>query len=206
MKATSWFLLSVAVGVMAAVFGTFSVSAAPAPDQQEQRHQRRQMHNDFRQGNFKDAYDGFRKLVLDPDDAPRQVGGDLDKATQCLQRLNRVDEIDALLEDAVKIHKGNWRLLYGAATQYMNIRHHGFIVAGEFQRGRKRGGGKAVNAAERDRVRALQLMVQAMPLAMKDENHAEVGNYLSALANMLLNNRGYGEAWRLQYLTDLSVL
>ncbi|MBU4273582.1 MAG: alpha-2-macroglobulin [Planctomycetes bacterium] len=188
---------------MAAAFGTFSVSAAPAPDQQEQRHQ---MHNNFRQGNFKDAYDGFRKLVLDPKDAPRQVGGDLDMAVQCLQRLNRVDEIDALLEDAVKAHKDNWRLLYGAATRYMNIPHHGFIVAGEFQRGNKRGGGKAVNAAERDRVRALQLMVQAMPLAMKDDDHGEVGNYLSALANMLLNNRGYGEAWRLQYLTDLSVL
>ncbi len=203
MKATSWFLLLVAAGVMAAAVGTFSVSAAPAPDQQEQR---RQMHNNFRQGNFKDAYEGFRKLVLDPDDAPRQVGGDLDKAIQCLQRLNRVDEIDALLEDAVKIHKDNWRLLYGAATRYMNIPHHGFIVAGEFRRGRKRGGGKAVNAAERDRVRALQLMVQAMPLAMKDDDHGEVGNYLSALANMLLNNRGYGESWRLQYLTDLSVL
>ncbi len=203
MKATSWFLLSVAAGVMATAVGTFSVSAAPASGQQEQR---RQMHNNFRQGNFKDAYEGFRKLVLDPNDDPRQVGGDLDKAIQCLQRLNRVDEIDALLEDAVKIHEDNWRLLYSAATRYMNIPHHGFIVAGEFQRGNKRGGGKAVNAAERDRVRALQLMVQAMPLAMKDEDHGEVGNYLSALANMLLNNRGYGEAWRLQYLTDLSVL
>ncbi|MCD4726128.1 MAG: hypothetical protein K8R46_00560 [Pirellulales bacterium] len=203
MKATSWFLLSVAAGVMTAAVGTFSVSAAPAPDQQEQRSQ---MQKNFQQGNFKDAYEGFRKLVLDPNDAPRQVGGDLNMAIKCLQRLNRANEIDALLEDAVKIHKDNWRLLYGAATQYMNIRHHGFIVAGEFQRGRKRGGGKAVNTAERDRVRALQLMVQAMPLAMKDDNHGEVGNYLSALANMLLNNRGYGEAWRLQYLTDLSVL
>ena len=203
MKATSWFLLSVAVGVMAAAVGTFSVSAAPAPDQQEQRPE---MHNNFRQGNFKDAYDGFRKLVLAPDGAPRQVGGDLNMAVQCLQRLNRVDEIDALLEDAVKAHKGNWRLLYGAATRYMNIPHHGFIVAGEFRRGNRRGGGKAVNAAERDRVRALQLMVQAMPLAMKDENHGEVGNFLLGLADMLLNNRGYSESWRLQYLTDLSVL
>ena len=49
-------------------------------------------------------------------------------------------------------------------------------------------------------------MVQAMPLGMKDENHAEVGAYLQSLAGMLLNNRGYGESWRLQYLTDLKVL
>ena len=33
-----------------------------------------------------------------------------------------------------------------------------------------------------------------------------MGDYLLALANMLLNNRGYSESWRLQYLTDLKVL
>ena len=203
MKATSWILLSVAAGVMAAVFGTFSVSAAPESDQQSQR---QKMQTNFKQGNFKDAYDGFRKLILDPEDAPRMVGPDLNMAVQCLARLNRIDEVDALLEDVVKVHKDNWLLLWETANQYMNIPHHGFIVAGEFQRGYKRGGGKQVNAAERDRVRALQLMVQAMPIALKDENHAEVGNYLSALGNMLLNNRGYRESWRLQYLTDLSVL
>ena len=49
-------------------------------------------------------------------------------------------------------------------------------------------------------------MVQALPLAQKDDNHAEVGSFLLSLADMLLNNRGYGESWRLQYLTDLSVL
>mgnify|MGYP003755221747 CR=1 FL=1 len=164
------------------------------------------MQTNFQQGNFKDAYDGFRKLSLDPDNTPRMVGGDLDMAVQCLMRLNRVDEIDSLCEEVVKVHADNWRLLHAAANQYMNAPHHGFIVAGEFQRGYKRGGGRQVNVAERDRVRALQLMVQAMPAAMKDDNHAEVGDFLSRLANMLLNNRGYHESWRLQYLTDLSVL
>ena len=135
------------------------------------------------------------------------MGNDLGMAMQCLQRLNRVDEIDALLEDAVKVHKDNWRLLWSAAQDYMaSVPHYGFIVAGKFYRGQHRGGGRMVNATERDRIRALQLMVQAMPLAMKDENHAEVGDYLQSLADMLLNNRGYGEAWRLQYLSDLNVL
>jgi hypothetical protein len=167
---------------------------------------RKQMNETFRQGNFKDAYEGFCKLVLDPQNDPRLVGDDLNMAVQCLQRLNRVDEIDALLEDAVKVHKENWRLLWRAAENYMNVDHHGFIVAGKFYRGNKRGGGKVVNALERDRIRALQLMTQGMPLALKDENHGEVGDYLLALGNMLLNNRGYSESWRLQYLTDLSVL
>ena len=167
---------------------------------------RKQMNEAFQQGNFKDAYDGLRKLALDPHDDPAKAGGDLDMAVQCLGRLNRVAEIDALLEEAVKVHKDNWRLLAAAAQQYMNGQHYGFIVAGKFERGQQRGGGNIVNATERDRVRALQLMVQAMPLAMKDENHAEVGGYLQSLAGVLLNNRGYGEAWRLQYLTDLKTL
>ena len=59
----------------------------------------------------------------------------------------------------------------------MNVPHQGFIVAGKFCRGNQRGGGKVVNAVERDRVRALQLMVQAKPLALKDEDHVAVGDY-----------------------------
>lgn len=60
----------------------------------------------------------------------------------------------------------------------MQFQHQGFMNAGEFWRGQHRGGGKVVNAVERDRVRALQLMNQALPLAVKDENHAEVGDFL----------------------------
>ena len=64
------------------------------------------MQQDFNQGNFKDAYEGFRKLALDP--AGRSpAGGRRPRAwpSSASQRLNRVDEIDALLEDAIKVHK-----------------------------------------------------------------------------------------------------
>ena len=63
-------------------------------------------------------------------------------AVDCLQRLNRVDEIDALLEESFAVHKANWRLLASAAQNYMNIPHQGFIVAGKFYRGNHRGGGR----------------------------------------------------------------
>ena len=47
------------------------------------------------------------------------------------------------------------------------------IVAGKFYRGPHRGGdGRWVNTMARDRVRALQLMVQALPNARKDDDHA----------------------------------
>ena len=97
------------------------------------------------------------------------------------------DEIDALLEAVTEVHKGNWRLVQSAAQNHMNIPHQGFIVAGKFYRGNQRGGGKVVNAIERDRVRALQLMVQAMPLALKDPDHAEVSSFLLALAVLKLH-------------------
>jgi len=202
MKTTLWLCVLALAGAVVAGFSGLPTSAAP-PALNDLR---KQMHETHQQGNYKDAYEGFRKLALDPQDDPRQVGNDLNMAVQCLQQLNRADEIDALLEDVIKVHQQNWRLLASSAQNYMNVPHHGFIVAGKFCRGNKRGGGKVVNAAERDRVRALQLMVQALPLAQKDDNHGEVGDYLQSLAGMLLNNRGYGESWRLQYLTDLSVL
>ena len=203
MKATLWFFLSAAAGMtMATLLSFVAFAAAPASTEDL----RKQMQTTYQQGNYKDAYEGYRKLALDAQNDPRLVGNDLNRAVQCLQQLNRADEIDGLLEETIQVHQDNWRLLWSSAQNYMNVPHQGFIVAGKFYRGNKRGGGKVVNATERDRVRALQLMVQAMPLALKDESHGEVGSFLQSLAEMLLNKRGYSESWRLQYLTDLKVL
>jgi uncharacterized protein YfaS (alpha-2-macroglobulin family) len=161
----------------------------------------------FDQGNFKDAYERFHTLTADPQDEPRMVSNDLNMALQCLQRLNHLDQIDALLEETVKIHANNWRLLDTVAQHYANADHCGFIIAGKFQRGSHRGGrGKLMNSVDRDRVRALQLLVQAMPLAMKDENRNEVGVFFRTFASRLLRDNNVGQAWRLQYLTDLKTL
>ncbi len=157
-------------------------------------------------GNYNDAYQLFRRLALDPSDDPRLVGQDLQTATNCLQRLNRLNEVDAFREAVIEVHKDNWRLLWAAARNYMELPHQGFMIAGEFHRGPHRGGGKVVHATERDRVRALQLMVQGLALARQDEDHPAVGQFLLYLGEVLLNNRGYQESWRLQYLTDLSEL
>ena len=203
MRTLLWFCLSAVAGMITVALWSSAVFAASSSSDEQLR---KQMQETYNQGNYKDAYEGFRKLALDPQNSSHLLDDDLNKAVACLQQLNRVDEIDALLEDVIQVHKENWRLLWNAATNYMNVPHQGFIVAGKFYRGNKRGGGRVVNAVERDRVRALQLMVQAMPPAKKDENHGEVGNYLLALANMLLNNRSHIESWRLQYLTDLKVL
>ena len=158
-------------------------------------------------GNFKDAYEVYRKLTADPRTDPGQVSGDLTNGINCLERLGRWDEIDDFREKAIATHGDNWRLLQTAAETYQNVEHTGFIVAGKFLRGgRHEGTGKVVHAFERDRVRALQLMEQA---AKKAENEAQkhpVAELYFRFADMLLDRR-YGQgAWRLQYLSDLSKL
>ena len=134
-------------------------------------------------GNYAEAYDGCRRAALDPKAPPRQVGQILDLGTRSLQRLNREDEDRRVSRGGHPGPQGELATALGGRAQLHEWTHHGFMIAGEFWRGQHRGGGKVVNAAERDRVRALQLMSQALPLAVKDENHAEVGNFLLALGH-----------------------
>src|SRR5438046_362305 len=81
-------------------------------------------------GNYKDAYEGLRKLALDPSKSePKKVGEDLNLGIDCLRRLGRVDEIDEFRESTVAVHKDNWRLLHTAAMSFNNVDRYGFIVA-----------------------------------------------------------------------------
>ena len=114
-------------------------------------------------GNFKDAYGLFSVLVLDAKDDAKLAGGDLHNAIQCLQNLNREDEVDDLREKAIAVQSGNWRFLGAAAESFTIGNHVGYVVGGKFSRGHRRGQGKYVSALARDRVRALQLFRQALP-------------------------------------------
>ncbi len=161
----------------------------------------------FDDRNYKDAYEILSRLALNSGTKePGQVGNDLSMAIACLQQLNRTGEIDAFREAVSEAQAKNWRALMAVAQSYVNVDHQGFMIAGEFQRGPHRGGGEVFHATERDRVRAMQLMAEALPLALEDDNRGEVGGFLIELAGIVLNQRGYDEAWRLQYLTDLGTL
>jgi alpha-2-macroglobulin len=157
-------------------------------------------------GNYKDAYEGFRKLAMDPNNDPMQVGSDLTTGIAALAQLARIDEIDDFRDAVIKAHPKNWRLLMAAADSLLNGEHFGFIIAGKFSRGQHRGGGQAVNSLERDRVQALQLMMQAISLAEADSRKTDVADFWMAMSQMLLANRGYTDAWRLQSLTKLDEL
>ncbi len=160
----------------------------------------------FKNGNYKDALDGYRKLTLDVSNDPIKVSKDLSMASDCLRRLNRTDEIDTLSEQAIKIHHDNWRLLFEAAQGYFTGDHYGYIIGGKFHRGRHRGGGRYVDSYERDRVRALQLMDTALKFAAQETDSGELSNFHFTFADMLIGYRNHHKSWRLQYLSDLSIL
>ena len=164
-------------------------------------------HKKMAAGNFKEAFEEFRKLGLDPKSPAKEMPETLNHANHCLQNLGRVNEIDDFREKMIAVHKDNWRLLQAAAQSYLSIEHNGVIIAGKFQRGPHRGGdGRHVHASERDRVRALQLLTQALPLALQDDNKIVTAEFHFAFAQALLNGMGHSEPWKLQVLTDLATL
>jgi hypothetical protein len=216
-------LLSVCGILTIACLGRLLLSAE-SPPTPEDRAKFEKLQKD---GNFKDAYDGFRKLALNKDDDPLKVGDDLSAGIVCLQSLARSDEIDDFRQQVIEVHKANWRLVWTAAETYLHGEHYGFLIAGKFYRGNRHGGGPFVYALARDRIRALQLMRQAMPLLKTEPDGAAKAGFYLSLAQMLLTDgndggygwrglyRGsmigpgavnYGNAWRLQVLTNLDEL
>jgi uncharacterized protein YfaS (alpha-2-macroglobulin family) len=176
------------------------------PAETAHREVRQKAHRAYSNGNWQDAFEQYRRLSLEIENDPRIVGKDFTQAWQCLRELNRLNELDQFREAVIEQHAGNWRLLLDAARSYRQNIHWGYRVAGKFHRGHHRGGGKYVNAVARDRVRALQLMHQATTFADKDPATSEVAEFYLEYARIIQQHRSAGQAWRLQYLTDLSRL
>ncbi len=167
---------------------------------------RKQAQKAYQDGNWKEAYQLYRKICLEVTNESKLVGNDLLQAWQCLRNLNRLSELDGFREDVIAKHRDNWRLLQAAARSYHQNNHWGYMVAGEFQRGTHRGGGRYVNSIQRDRVRAMQLMNRALNLTIKEPTKNEVANFYLEFAGIIGQHSGYNQEWRLQYLTDLTSL
>ena len=188
------------------IFLAGSLITAESKPERLVRSRARKIYND---GNYKEAYKLYSKLALRTETHRIKVCKDLEMGIQCLRHLNRMNEVDDFREKAVKVHSANWRMLRTVAQTYLSndyYHHNGYMVAGEFHRGRKRGGGKWVNSYERDRVRALQLMDRAMKLTADENDHNAVADFYLYFADILIGRRNYSNSWRLGYLTDLSEL
>src|SRR5580698_6827082 len=109
LKSRKFGLLAVAVSVVLVSGWRLAAGGASL---EEQRTKLTKAYND---GNFKAAYDGLRKLALDPKNDAKLVGNDLTLAINALNRLGRTAEVDEFREAVIKVHEKNWRLLAAAA-------------------------------------------------------------------------------------------
>lgn len=160
----------------------------------------------YKAGNYRDAYEGYKQLLLaeksPSDDAP----SDLALACYCLSPLGRIEELDDLLEAVITKYGDDWELLTKAGEIYHQTTHSGFLVGGKFYRGSHRGGGRYVSSEQRDRIRALQLLIRAIELSKNARNTRGVANTYAVLASVLSRNENAQQAWKLQQLTDLAKL
>lgn len=159
----------------------------------------------FQDGNFAEAYDQYRELLLKPDATPTTSVVAVVKGVEALHQLGRRSEVDAYLQTAVTTHPKTWQVLHAAAEQLMGLDHSGELIAGAFVRDHQ-GTGEYVSAAARDRVQVLRWLVEAMPLVAEDPDREAVGEFYLHFAEAALGNFAGFEAWRLQQLTDLSTL
>ncbi len=158
-----------------------------------------------RDGNYKEAYDAalrfFKELPKGSQD-PRAAEVYQD-AVQSIRGLQTFDKYDELLDLIESRHADNIPLLSIIAPGSFS---YGYKIGNRFTRGTPRGyAGEHVTCMERDRVRILRLLVNAMDKAAKADKPLRDEFYIN-LGNVLRYNRSNQQSWRLQELTDLSHL
>ena len=157
----------------------------------------------YAEGNYKEAFDAYKEIVTDPKAGEQPLVSDLAILYQCIQRMRYYSQWDELIENVIEAQSNDWRVLQAIAVQYQSAPKYGVIIDNQWQRAPQRMTGNARNSQERDRIRGLQLLNQALPLAMQDEDKSSVSRFLIQFAQAWQNYRG---TWRMQALTDLSQL
>lgn len=116
------------------------------------------------QGNWKEALEEGKKLITEVSDA--ESGKDVQMVFQAMQRLNNWKEFDVTMEAAIQRHEKNGVALLALSDVYQNAPHDGSFIDNQFSRGGQywQNGGQYANVQERDRVRAMQLGLSAIPL------------------------------------------
>ena len=154
-------------------------------------------------GDYADALALFERLLVARDTPGDLAAADLRDALRAANELGRTERLDALREAALASHLDSPRVRLAAAESLREGFGWGYVVDGQFVRGRQRGGGQWVSSQEWDRVRALQILADGLPFATAEALGEEgAGRYRLALAAALQE----AEPWRFQTLTDLSEL
>ncbi len=156
-----------------------------------------------KQGNYRDAWKLYQKLATRQSNNGQGVAIDFNAGIQCLQRLNRVGEIDAFRESVLKVHANKPRVLWKVAESFIRGPHYGYIIDQKFHRGNQRGGGLYTYTRQQDRLRALQLMGQAVEKLKNVDDPGLAIDIHYDFAMYFMNGREGRNAWKLQVLTDL---
>lgn len=166
----------------------------------EERNKARKL---YEEGNYKEAYESYVKIATNPRAGGQPLVSDLSFLQQCIQRMRYYSQWEDLIEKVIVAQGNDWRVLQAVAGQYQSAPKYGILIDNQFQRAPQRMSGAARNSQERDRIRSLQLLTQAMPLALQDSNKNDVSKFLVQFAQAWQNYQG---AWRMQALTNLDEL
>lgn len=196
-------LCSVLTATIFLLAGSALVFSQPRPTAASIRSQAETLRQ---QGNFQEGLTKYRQLLSEPRFANDAKPSDVSGAFECLQRLNKYSEADAVLESAADNNARSWRVLQEIAQKYRQLPHQGTIVAGEYQRGVYGRQGRRVTSVERDFTRSLQLYEQARQIVEREASQRDAGQFYLDLARAILSQRSGGASWQLQALTDLSTL
>mgnify|MGYP001217685684 CR=1 FL=1 len=152
-------------------------------------------------GNWKEALDISRTMLESVDDS--NSSKDLLSSLRYLRELRQVAGADEILENAIRRHSENWILLRQAAQSYQQLQHSGFLLDGEFRRGYHRGGGAYVSCGGRDRVRSIQLILQALGCIEENDKSSASDLYSDLAGYLALGRTGPQRVWALGVLTNL---
>ena len=148
-------------------------------------------------GNFRESYDAYVKLVENPQNKGKTAAMDFNMAVNCLQRLNRIGEFDALLKKALEIRPNDWRFI----MEYTCPMSNGYILDGKFTRGWPRGGqAMHIDVHFADMLFKARLMVQNMPSPTVDDSD----QFYMRLGEIFAYSFGNGLRGARSILTDLT--
>ncbi len=144
-----------------------------------------------------------------------QSGNMLSFYCEALNRLGEMGDgttLDSILEEQLKQHAGNPHFLMDAAAVYLSANHQFKLVDGQYVRAARYRYAEFSGEA-RDRVRALQCMMQAIAAAEQKKDMKTLAQARLKLADMFMNNTG-GRGWggpfykyaNMSNLTDLNKL
>ncbi len=163
----------------------------------------------IKEGNWKDAYGLSVKNYGSVSDENSHK--DMQKALQCMQRLNKYENFESLIKTTDKKHAANARVLLQTVHSLNSVPKHGVWLDNDFIRGanawgRRGSKGEYANVQERDRVCALQYAEKAYTVALKTDDASLKADVLEAWSHLIMRNRTGGSSWRLQVLTNTEVV